>query len=60
MTKHRTDRDPIKIEATPIEPTPIGWFFIHQAQHDGRVPMVLDEHGRCARCVALGFWKADA
>ncbi len=22
--------------------------------------MVLDEFGRCARCVKLGFWKPDA
>jgi hypothetical protein len=26
----------------------------------GTTPMVLDEFGRCAKCVRLGFWKPDA
>jgi hypothetical protein len=28
--------------------------------HAGTTRMVLDEFGRCARCVKLGFWKLDA
>jgi len=39
---------------------PIGRFFRHNAMHAGRIQMVLDEFGRCARCVKLGFWNPDA
>ena len=39
---------------------PIGRFFRHNAMHAGTTPMVLDEFGRCARCVELGWWKPDA
>jgi hypothetical protein len=40
--------------------TPLGWFYKHSAMHAGTTRMVLDEFGRCARCVKLGFWKPDA
>jgi len=40
--------------------TPLGWFYKHNAMHAGTTPMVLDEFGRCARRVKLGFWKPDA
>jgi hypothetical protein len=40
--------------------TPLGWFYKHNAMHAGTTRMVLDEFGRCARCVKLGFWKPDA
>jgi hypothetical protein len=39
---------------------PLGWFYRHNAMHAGTTPMVLDEFGRCARCVKLGFWRQDA
>jgi hypothetical protein len=26
----------------------------------GTIRLVLDEFGRCVRCVELGFWKLDA
>jgi hypothetical protein len=39
---------------------PIGRFFRHNAMHAGTTPMVLDDFGRCARCVELGWWKPDA
>ena len=39
---------------------PIGRFYKHNAMHAGTTSMVLDEFGRCARCVKLGFWKPDA
>ena len=39
---------------------PLGRFFRHTAMHAGTTPMVVDEFGRCARCVKLGFWKPDA
>jgi len=39
---------------------PIGRFFRHNAMHAGTTRMVLDEFGRCAWCVKLGFWKPDA
>jgi hypothetical protein len=38
----------------------LGWFYRHNAMHAGTTPMLLDEFGRCARCVELGFWKPDA
>jgi hypothetical protein len=38
----------------------IGRFFRHNAMHAGTTRMVLDEFGRCAKCVALGFWKPNA
>ena len=38
----------------------LGRFYRHNAMHAGTTPMVLDDFGRCARCVKLGFWKPDA
>ncbi len=65
MSKDRNnDRDPIRIDVSIDDLdralTPLAWFFKHNAMHDGRIPIVLDEFGRCARCVQLGFWKPDA
>ncbi len=66
MTKDRIkDSDPIIvvddcIDHVDRELTPLGWFYRHNAMHAGTSPMVLDEFGRCARCVELGFWKPDA
>jgi len=39
---------------------PIGRFYRHNGMHAGTTRMVLDEFGRCARCVKLGFWKPNA
>jgi len=39
---------------------PLGRFYRHNAMHAGTTRMVLDEFGRCARCVKLSFWKPDA
>ena len=39
---------------------PLGRFFRHIGMHAATTPMVVDEFGRCARCVKLGFWKPDA
>jgi hypothetical protein len=39
---------------------PLGRFFRHAAMHAGNVPMIVDEFGRCARCVKLGLWRPDA
>jgi hypothetical protein len=39
---------------------PLGRFFRHAAMHAATTPMVVDEFGRRARCVNLGFWKPDA
>lgn len=60
-----TDSDPIMIKGGCIDDVdralnPLGWFYRHNAMHAGTIPMVLDEFGRCARCVKLGFWKPDA
>ena len=61
----RPDSDPIVIKGACIDDVdgglnPLGWFYRHNAMHAGTTPMVLDEFGRCARCVKLGFWRADA
>ena len=66
MTKDRMeDQDWIEIEDVCIDDhdrtlNPIGRFFRHNAMHAGTTRMVLDEFGRCARCVKLGFWRPDA
>ena len=66
MTKDRIeDRDPIMIEDDCIDDVdralnPLGRFYRHNAMHAGTTRMVLDEFGRCAHCVKLGFWKPDA
>ena len=66
MAKDQTgDRAPIEIEDDCVDDVdrrlnPIGRFYRHNAMHAGTIPMVLDEFGRCARCVRLGFWRADA
>ncbi len=55
------DSDLIRIEDNVDRAlTPLGWFYRHNAMHAGTTPMVLDEYGRCARCIKLGFWKPDA
>jgi hypothetical protein len=59
------DRGPIEIEDDFADDVgralnPIGRFFRHNAMHAGTTRMVLDEFGRCAQCVKLGFWKPDA
>ncbi len=65
MTKDRImDSDPIMIADDCIDGldralNPIGRFFRHNAMHAGTTRMVLDEFGRCAHCVKLGFWKPD-
>ena len=66
MTRDRIrDHEPVEIEGDCIDDVdrtlnPIGRFFRHNAMHAGTNRMVLDEFGRCARCVKLGFWKLDA
>jgi hypothetical protein len=66
MTKDRSkDQDRIGIDDICIDDqdralNPIGRFFRHNAMHAGTARMVLDEFGRCAKCVKLGFWKPDA
>jgi hypothetical protein len=59
------DSDPIMIVDDGIDSVdracnPLGRFYRHNSMHAGMTPMVLDEFGRCARCVKLGFWRADA
>lgn len=65
MAKGRIDEDGIAVENVCIDDqdrvlSPIGRFFRHNAMHAGTTRMVLDEFGRCARCVRLGCWKPDA
>jgi hypothetical protein len=51
---------PIIVEPEPVRLNAMGRWYQHVAQHNGVVPMALDEFGRCARCVELGLWTADA
>jgi hypothetical protein len=65
MTKDRIeDRDLIQIgdciDDVDRALNPIGRFLRHNAMHAGTTRMVLDEFGRCAKCVKLGWWKPDA
>ena len=66
MTKDRImDSDPIMIADDCIDGldralNSLGRFYRHNAMHAGTTRMVLDEFGRCARCVKLGFWTPDA
>jgi len=65
MTKDRIERrNLIDIEAFIDDVdralNPIGRFDRHNAMHAGTTRMVLDEFGRCAQCIKLGFWKPDA
>ncbi len=65
MTKKRIEDGLIEIEVDGIDDVdrvlnPVGRFYRHMAMHAGTTRMVLDEFGRCARCVKLGFWKPDA
>lgn len=71
MTKKTTlkipidDRNPIKIDDECIDDidrvlNALGRFYRHNAMHAGTAEMLLDEFGRCAKCVKLGFWKPDA
>ena len=66
MTKDQIeDHEPIEIADDCIDDldralNPIGRFYRHNAVHVGTTRMVLDEFGRCAQCVALGFWRPDA
>ena len=59
------DNDRIEMEDDCIDDVdralnPTGRFFRHNAMHAGTTRMVLDEFGRCAYCVKLGFWRPDA
>ena len=54
-----------EVEDVPIDDhdrwlNPIGRFYRHNAMHAGTTAMVLDEFGRCAKCVSLGLWKPNA
>ena len=59
------DSDPIMIVDDCIDNVdracnPLGRFYRHNGMHADTARMVLDEFGRCAYCVKLGFWKPDA
>ena len=65
MTKDRIeDGDQIRVDDCIDDVdralNPMGRFFRHNAMHAGTTRMVLDEFGRCAKCVKLGWWKPDA
>jgi len=59
------DWNSTKIEDDCIDETdrmlnPLGRFHRHNYMHAGTIPTVLDEFGRCAYCVKLGYWMPDA
>jgi hypothetical protein len=56
----RIEADDVCIDEQDRALNPIGRFLRHNAMHAGTTQMVLDEFGRCARCVKLGFWKPNA
>ncbi len=65
MNKDRIkDGDPIIvddcIDDVDRAADPMGRFYRHYGMHEGTVRMVLDDFGRCAYCVKLGFWGPDA
>jgi hypothetical protein len=66
MTKDRSkDKDDIGIDDICIDDldralNPIGRFYRHNAMHAGTTRLALDELGRRAKYVKLGFWKSDA
>jgi hypothetical protein len=45
---------------TPETRKRFGEFMRHNAEHDGRLPMQLDQYGGCITCLRLGFRKCDA
>ena len=65
VTKDRIeDKDPVGVDDICIDDVDrtlngIGRFFRHNAMHAGTARMVFDGYGRCAKCVALGFWKPN-
>lgn len=59
-TMYKAKGEPIIVDKGDVRLNALGLFHQHQAAHDGRVPMVLDQFGRCARCVELKFWRVDA
>jgi hypothetical protein len=61
MRVPKTKGEPIIVDkGEDVRLNGLGLFYQHQAMHDGRVPMRLDEFGRCARCIELKFWEPDA
>ena len=66
MTRKRIEhQDRLEVEDICIDDqdralNPMGRFFRHTAMHAGTARIALDEFGRCAKCVALGFWKPNA
>ena len=64
MTQDRIERrdlsDETFIDDVDYALNPIGRFYRHNAMHAGTTRMVLDEFGRCAQCIKLGFWRPDA
>jgi hypothetical protein len=56
-TMYKAKGESIIVDKGDVRLNALGLFYQHQAAHDG---LVLDQFGRCARCVELKFWRADA
>ena len=57
---HIKGQPKIEIKKPRETPSPLGWFYKHNAMHAGTIPIEYDQWGRCARCVTLGFFRCDA
>ena len=60
VKKEKSEPEDICVDDVDRQLNPYGRFLRHNAMHAGTTRMVLDEFGRCAWCVKLGFWKPDA
>jgi hypothetical protein len=65
MTERIEDRDRIEIEDDCSDDVdrvlnPITGSIGTAPCTHGTISIMLDEFGRCARCVILGFWKPNA
>ena len=59
MTQDRTAIEDDCIDEVDHALNPIGRFLRHNAMHAGTTPMVLDEYGRCARCVRTWLLETE-
>lgn len=68
MNRLIKDKDVLRLleDATPISVVKDTAEFTfsdhlrHLHEHAGTIPAMLDEYGRCVRCVARGWFKPNA
>jgi hypothetical protein len=57
---HVGEKRKIEIRVRLETLSPLGWFYKHNEMHAGDIPIEYDQWGRCARCVALGYFRCGA